>query len=210
LNREDTNLHYFLPRKQKRNKPKEPPKIPDSAPFFLPTVSGLDPVFDATGGDKDSEISKKTQSEKRKTRMMDLSPFSEKLLDCASNGDYKIILDLLKEMGPSKIDAELQCLDIPISVDDDDKSLTIEDKPLLLLYFLNAMEEALKSRKDYELVISFLSLFLRTHMEILLKEPFLKKACLRVDSVIQDSWSNIENSFGQNLCIINFLRSFVA
>ena len=142
--------------------------------------------------------------------MMDLSSFSELLLECASKGDYEPILSLLKEMGPSKIDAELRCLDIPLTLDDDGDSVTDEDKPLLLLYFLNAMEQGLKSRKDYELLISFLSLFLRTHMEILLKEPLLKDACIRVDRVVQDSWSSIESSFSQNLCIINFLRSFVA
>ena len=194
--------------KQKRNKPKDPPKIPDSAPFFLPTVAGLDPVFDVKEGDDNTEKDKKLQ--KRTTKMMDLSSFSELLLECASKGDYEPILSLLKEMGPSKIDAELRCLDIPLTLDDDGDSVTDEDKPLLLLYFLNAMEQGLKSRKDYELLISFLSLFLRTHMEILLKEPLLKDACIRVDRVVQDSWSSIESSFSQNLCIINFLRSFVA
>eukprot|EP01138_Halocafeteria_seosinensis_P000354 gb/GECG01000367.1/.p1 GENE.gb/GECG01000367.1/~~gb/GECG01000367.1/.p1 ORF type:complete len:1171 (+),score=119.63 gb/GECG01000367.1/:1-3513(+) len=29
----------------KRNKPKEPPKEPEKAPFFLPTVAGINPVF---------------------------------------------------------------------------------------------------------------------------------------------------------------------
>lgn len=31
-----------------RNKPKEPPKAPEAAPFFLPTVSGLEPRFDVS------------------------------------------------------------------------------------------------------------------------------------------------------------------
>ena len=30
---------------QRRNKPKEPPKAPKSAPFFLPTVPGIDVKF---------------------------------------------------------------------------------------------------------------------------------------------------------------------
>ena len=30
---------------QLRNKPREPPKRPRSAPFFLPTVAGLEPEF---------------------------------------------------------------------------------------------------------------------------------------------------------------------
>lgn len=29
-----------------RNKPKEPPKVPKAAPFFLPTIAGLQPKFD--------------------------------------------------------------------------------------------------------------------------------------------------------------------
>lgn len=38
---------------QERNKPIEPPKKPAQAPFFLPTVPGLerDPVFDLQGAD---------------------------------------------------------------------------------------------------------------------------------------------------------------
>lgn len=31
--------------RQKRNKPKEPPKVPKAAPFFIPTVPGLVPQF---------------------------------------------------------------------------------------------------------------------------------------------------------------------
>jgi U3 small nucleolar RNA-associated protein 21 len=30
---------------KKRNKPKEPPKKPEKAPFFLPTLPGLEPTF---------------------------------------------------------------------------------------------------------------------------------------------------------------------
>ena len=35
---------------QERSKPVQPPKKPEAAPFFLPTVAGLSrvPVFDAT------------------------------------------------------------------------------------------------------------------------------------------------------------------
>lgn len=32
---------------QKKNKPKEPPKVPKSAPFFIPTVPGLVPRYAA-------------------------------------------------------------------------------------------------------------------------------------------------------------------
>ncbi len=44
----------FISFLQLRNKPKEPPKVPKAAPFFLPTVAGLEPKF-ATETDKDKE-----------------------------------------------------------------------------------------------------------------------------------------------------------
>ena len=42
--------HYHVSQHhpQKRNKPKEAPKAPKSAPFFLPTTGGLEPKFDLT------------------------------------------------------------------------------------------------------------------------------------------------------------------
>ena len=41
---------------QKRNKPKEPPKVPKSAPFFIPTVAGLEPKFDSVKQDTTGEV----------------------------------------------------------------------------------------------------------------------------------------------------------
>ena len=37
----DEHLSSF----QERNKPKQPPKLPKAAPFFLPTIPGLEPKF---------------------------------------------------------------------------------------------------------------------------------------------------------------------
>lgn len=40
-----------------RNKPKEPPKVPKAAPFFLPTVAGLDPKFDLQKDSSGTKVS---------------------------------------------------------------------------------------------------------------------------------------------------------
>ena len=42
---------------QLRNKPSEPLKRPKSAPFFLPTVAGLEPQFQLTQHDDDVRLS---------------------------------------------------------------------------------------------------------------------------------------------------------
>ena len=39
---------------QQRNKPKEPPKAPKAAPFFLPTIAGLEPKFAIEENKEDS------------------------------------------------------------------------------------------------------------------------------------------------------------
>ncbi|XP_048261580.1 WD repeat-containing protein 36-like [Bombus terrestris] len=43
---------------KKKNKPKEPPKASESAPFFLPTIPSLELKFDLSGV-KDTEVNKK-------------------------------------------------------------------------------------------------------------------------------------------------------
>lgn len=46
---------FILPYSQERNKPKEPPKKPKAAPFFLPTVGGLETKFDITQSNEDDD-----------------------------------------------------------------------------------------------------------------------------------------------------------
>lgn len=56
-------------RQQQRNKPKEPPKAPEQAPFFLPTVQGLETKFDLSGTAADPKAAEEPKSKHR------LAPF---------------------------------------------------------------------------------------------------------------------------------------
>ncbi len=40
----------ITPHSQQRNKPQQPPKAPEQAPFFLPQVQGLETRFDLDAG----------------------------------------------------------------------------------------------------------------------------------------------------------------
>ena len=52
------NIYAKIFNSQERNKPKEPPKVPKVAPFFLPTIPGLQPQFAPIGEDEDlNEVS---------------------------------------------------------------------------------------------------------------------------------------------------------
>ena len=50
-----TSVTFFI--FQLRNKPKEPPKKPKAAPFFLPSVPGLETKFDIQKDDEKIEVS---------------------------------------------------------------------------------------------------------------------------------------------------------
>lgn len=42
---------------QERNKPKQPPKKPKAAPFFLPTIAGIETKFDnSKKDDKEQQV----------------------------------------------------------------------------------------------------------------------------------------------------------
>ena len=70
---------------QQRNKPKEPPKPPEKAPFFLPTLPGVETRFAPT--------EKQAQETKKPTRRLDKaagnaeSVFHKTLMEEDRNGD---------------------------------------------------------------------------------------------------------------------------
>lgn len=195
-----------------RNKPKDPPKITESAPFFLPTVAGLEPEFDITSKTKDEngEIDTKVLN-----RLRGLSSFGQLLLECEENNSYKELWSSLKEMSPSAIDVEIRSLDFPLIKSSDNLINDFEmmdyndGKSHLLVYFLRAIRNGLKTGKDYELMVSYLALFLKIHAEVLFKNSEAREECQLIASSLKDSWSMLETKFNMSLCIINYLRSSI-
>lgn len=198
-------------RRQKRNKPKEPLKAAVSAPFFLPTSSELQPRFLVTN-EKDTGASVRARD-----RMLGLTEFGEVVLECGSRQEFGQICSLLKEMGPSEIDAALRSVDFPCSVSGQQQEGEEEnclndgsrEKPLLLLYFLTAVEQGIAAKKDYELLISYLALCLRIHTQLILKDPDLIHMCGRLAVTLDATWSQVDSKFNLCLCILNYLRSLV-
>ena len=70
---------------QQRNKPREPPKPPKIAPFFLPTLPGLVPKF--VTGDNDGDIPSEEAAGSKIVNLGALEPMSEFqkcLTECAA------------------------------------------------------------------------------------------------------------------------------
>lgn len=192
-----------------RNKPKDPPKFTESAPFFLPTVAGITPDFDLSvqprQATQDMDI-------KALNRLRGLSSFGQLLVDCEESNCYTELWSSLKEMSPSAIDIEIRALDFPLFklpfdlAQENEMDGESNNNPLLV-YFLRAIRHGLQTRKDYELMVSYLALFLKIHTEILFKNKKALEECRLIAPFLKNSWSALETKFNMSLCIINYLRS---
>lgn len=80
---------------QQRNKPKEPPKPPEKAPFFLPTLPGVDHRFDVSQAEQEKKTSKPTRRLERAAGASE-SVFFRKLQEEDQGGDcefYTLTVD---------------------------------------------------------------------------------------------------------------------
>lgn len=183
---------------KKRNKPKAPPKVPKQAPFFLPTVAGLDLKFDM------SEEAKKLQQEAETSRILkaktisNLTQFGQLLQQTAETSNYENCVEYLKKLGPSMIDFEIKSL-----------------HPLgggnwqIMVQFLKTIDYMFSTNLNFELAQSYLSVLLRAHGLNLLESPEVVEALRLVASSQQKSWDRLENKLMFGMGVVAALRNFV-
>jgi U3 small nucleolar RNA-associated protein 21 len=175
---------------KKRNKPKEPPKVPKAAPFFLPTLPSLSLQFD---------LNKTTQKEKTNIRMpaslQSLSGFAQLLSDAAETSNFQPALTKLKAMGSSAIDFEISSL-APEGGGSFD----------LMLLFMKLIESMLISNKDFELAQAYLGLFLKTHGDLIASERQLRDYIPKLQSCQITGWESLQGKLFYNLCVTQSLK----
>ncbi|KAF8922887.1 Utp21 specific WD40 associated putative domain-containing protein [Dissophora ornata] len=160
-----------------RNKPKEAPKAPEKAPFFLNTLPGVEPKFVATKEDEE----RANFADSKMIRMSMLQPetvFMTLLKRGHASGatrrvvskgqkdeevivverDYSDFFDHLKTLNPSAVDFEL-------------RSMSLDNDLAEPRYFLEAIEYLLRMRRDFELAEAYLNLFLKIHGDVLVANP---------------------------------------
>lgn len=179
---------------KKRNKPKEPPKAPKAAPFFLPTVAGLDFKF---APPLDDSSNKKPQS-----RILSLgsfqmrTEFSKQLEIIQNDSDYVKAMEILKKLGPSAIEIELRSL-----APDDGGS------QLLLLNFLKMIDHIILTNRDFEVTQAYLGLFLKLHGRTIATDAILCKFAQHLIKTQVEMWERIQNMFSQCHCIVSYLKN---
>lgn len=155
---------------KKRNKPKEPPKKPEKAPFFLPTKPGFETIFLPPQELNNSFININEDTSKilhvskfeTKTKFIQLLEKGNELKDCkilliiTFFLFYFIFIDTetieyLKTLNPSSIDLEFI-------------SLNTNNNGKLLKLILEMFNIYIDNNKDFELIQSYLKLFLKVNL----------------------------------------------
>ncbi|PUZ59787.1 hypothetical protein GQ55_4G070600 [Panicum hallii var. hallii] len=189
-----------------RNKPIEPPKKPEKAPFFLPSVPSLtgEILFEPPASSKETDSST-TENTKHKKMAELSSQLGHILQSCGETKNYSAFTDYMKGLSPSSLDMELRLLQII----DDEESEDLEQRPelqsisSLLDYFIHE----LSCRNNFEFIQAILKLFLKIHGETIRRHSTLQskvKKLLEVQSLV---WQKIDKMFQGARCMVTFLSN---
>ncbi|XP_031952221.1 WD repeat-containing protein 36 isoform X2 [Corvus moneduloides] len=176
---------------KKKNKPREPPKVPKSAPFFIPTVPGLIPRYVPPEEENDTQ-----------SKVVNLGVLAQKsdfyihLEEALSTNKYKAPLDLLKSLGPSNIEIELRGL-----APEGGGSTEV------MLSFLRMIGMMLNKKYNFELAQAYLALFLKLHLKILSSEPKLLEELSKLSMQLEETWIHLQSLFNQSLCVLTYMKS---
>ncbi|KAH8732245.1 WD repeat-containing protein 36 [Phaeosphaeriaceae sp. PMI808] len=153
-----TLLHLDIIRA--RNKPKEGPKVPEKAPFFLPSLgqdkpptadNALAPLMQ----DPTSRISSSALAS-RSSAATSTNEFTRHLALAAQTSQYTPLLTYLSSLPPSAADIAIRTLD------------AVEPYTELRT-FIEALTARLEERRDYELVQAWMSVFLKLHGDVVVR-----------------------------------------
>ncbi|KAI1627334.1 Utp21 specific WD40 associated putative domain-containing protein [Exophiala viscosa] len=183
---------------RERNKPLQPPEKPKAAPFFLGSA--------LTNGSKDHD-SNVTASDNKTIEDADRSRISRLALTSQTgpNSQLSDVLDNFNadpQHNPSPLSEHLTLLP-PSAADLEIRSLTLTEMPV----FVRALTEQVKSRKSFELVNTWMSVFLKLHGDFVTEVPGLNQAVLEWRTTMETEEKRLGQLVGYTRGIVEFLRS---
>ncbi|KJE98002.1 WD repeat domain-containing protein [Capsaspora owczarzaki ATCC 30864] len=199
-----TNLDLI----RERNKPKEAPKAPVAAPFFLPTIAGTEDKF-AIRLESDGDENNRSTSQSRILNFADmdvLSPFARLLLNCGETDDFEPALALLIEFPPVAVDLEIRGLYSGSDAIVSGLSNRAGDVTLLQ-QFGKMLVHGLRKRTHFELLQAFLNVFLKVHEEAFANQELLRPLARELQSAVESTWTDFQDSFQHSLCMIQFMKN---
>ncbi|XP_019447943.1 PREDICTED: WD repeat-containing protein 36 [Lupinus angustifolius] len=191
-----------------RNKPIEPPKKPEKAPFFLPSVPSLSGEILFEPGKLSADEKNETGDEKQvKKARVDLpsSRFLHLLQSSKETNNFAAFTDYIKGLSPSTLDMELRMFQI---IDDDDEQ-EVEKMPELVTIeqFLDYFIHELSYRNNFEFLQAVIRLFLKIHGETIRQQPHLQEKARRLLDIQSLVWKGVDKLFQSVRCVVSFLSN---
>ncbi|KAH8802643.1 Utp21 specific WD40 associated putative domain-containing protein [Xylogone sp. PMI_703] len=182
---------------KQRNKPKEAPRAPERAPFFLPSLDKQSTlpksIEDVTFSENPSEKSRIMKMDKVTSE----GEFTVALRSGRESGDFTPFLEHLKTLSPSAADLEIRSLSSGQGDEDGDE----------LVNFVEALTSSLIQKRNYELVQAWMTVFLRLHSDAIAHDERLIEA-LRVWRKHQENEATrMGDLVGYCSGVVGFLRS---
>jgi len=193
---------------KERNKPKEPPKKPELAPFFLESMPGLassnNPQFvkrsagegEGKGGEAAAPRSRILNLGREGARGQE-TELVLALRAADARGDFAEVMVLMASLPPSGVDLAITELSTP----------GVENLEVLGLA-LRWFEWCLRSKRDFEVTQAYLALFLQLHADALAAEPALLLRAEAVRDAQAEAWGQLGGLIQQAACLVSFLGGF--
>ena len=197
LSRSSWHSLIHLDEIKERNRPKEAPKKPEAAPFFLPTVQGLerDPVFDLNGNNE--EDAEQQPSKVLHGGFGDVqSKFLSTLKDGMESSDFAAAIELLRNMSPSAIHGEIHMMEVLEGAEGED----IEN----VRRTLGFLRQALESNCNVEFIQAFLAVFLKVHNSTILRYEELHVEAEGLKRELTSAWQRLDDKLSELSCLTGF------
>jgi len=179
---------------QQRNRPKEPPKQPQKAPFFLPTVGGVETRF-AVEKLHDQDLRKDSAARRLNpgTTIGAEYIFNQKLSNEDVEGDYETFFAYVKTLSPAAIDLEIRSL----------SSLASQ------IMFAKALKRRIQSHRDFEAIQTFLNVFLRIHGDMIVANAELRSGLEELLVVQKAESARLLELMSASLGTLGFVREIL-
>lgn len=176
---------------KRRNKPKQAPKVPETAPFFLPTIPSLQLRFDFS----DVKPSESTENTRIHPTLQNLTSFGKSLQSAVMTNDFQDIVEKLKTLGPSGIDFEIQSLSL-------DESSSEE----LMVQFMKLIHYMMERQTDFELSQAYLAVFLKWHGTTISENQVLQDQLRKIQEAQTKNWLTLREKLFYNISVVQNLK----
>ena len=183
---------------KERNKPRDAVQKPKNAPFFIPTISGLETKFDLTAGKMESNEGPEA-TRTPVAPLVTLSAFGKALLAAETEDDLSAVLGLLKEAGPSAIEVEVVGL-----------APEGGGTPELMSQFLSLILSCLRRKRDFEACQAYLGLFMKKHADAVMESAELTEVLEQVLREQETCLREIARTLEGSATLVGFFKNSVS